>query len=69
VFEIRVFPLLDGLPARANKLHLPDKFNYLDTIVKISHYLYDTEIEKPKWFDEHRKGMGKGRMGKKGKNQ
>ena len=32
-----------------------------DTIVKISHYLYDTVIEKPEWFDEHHKGMGKGK--------
>jgi hypothetical protein len=43
-----------------------------DTIVKISRYLYDTEIEKPEWFDEHHKGKGMGKgMGKmkKGKNQ
>jgi len=46
------------------KLPLPT-----EDLEKIATYLYDNEVEKPTWMEDHMKEMkGKGMMGKKGKS-
>ncbi len=76
-FTTAILTWVDGPSEEKSKMPgALDKFGVMpyqvfskDTIVKISHYLFDTEIEKPGWFDQHHQGMGKGRKGRKGRNQ
>ena len=54
-----------------NKFKAMPKLNYnINDLKKIASYVYDNEIEAPKWFQSHfqqnqRNGLGMGRMGGK----
>jgi hypothetical protein len=54
-----------------NKFEAMPKLNYqINDLKKIASYIYDNQIEAPKWFQSHfqqnqRNGLGTGRMGGK----